>query len=166
MVHSLELVFDADTETALRHIWDGLRNAGLPAQPPAARPHVTATVAQRIDGQCDRTLAALAGRFPVRCRIGAPLLFGSVLARLVVPSVELLDLQAEVYRLSAPWLQPGPLPHCTPGDWTPHVTLGRRIPPDRLAEALRTAGRPTELIGGFIGLRHWDGNARTEFPIC
>ena len=76
MVHSVELVFDRDTEEAIRHIWDGLREAGIPSQAPASRPHATLTVAERIDPEVDKLLASLAGRFFLDCRIGALLLFG------------------------------------------------------------------------------------------
>ena len=39
MVHSVELVFDADTEAVVRQIWDDLRDAGIrqPGSRPAAR---------------------------------------------------------------------------------------------------------------------------------
>jgi len=49
MVHSIELIFDPDTETAVRRIWDDLREAAIPSQAPASRPHTTLTVAERID---------------------------------------------------------------------------------------------------------------------
>ena len=107
MVHSVELVFDPDTEAAVRHIWDGLREAGIPSQAPASRPHATLTVAERIDPEVDALLASLADRFPLPCRIGAPLFFGrakAVLARLVVPTAELLDVHAEVHRMCLPHL--------------------------------------------------------------
>ena len=45
MVHSIELVFDSDTEAAIRRIWDDLAGAGIPSQAPASRPHVTLAVA-------------------------------------------------------------------------------------------------------------------------
>ena len=111
MVHSVELVFDADTEAQLRRIWDDLRDAGIPSQAPAARPHATLTVAERIDPAVETSLAPLAARFPFPCRIGAPLLFGRadvLLARLVVPTIELLELHADVHRLCLPFLVPGP----------------------------------------------------------
>ena len=76
MVHSVELVFDPDTEASVRHIWDGLREAGIPSQAPASRPHATLTVAERIDPEVDGLLTTLRARFPFPCRIGAPLLFG------------------------------------------------------------------------------------------
>ena len=168
MVHSVELVFDPDTEASVRHIWDWLREAGIPSQAPASRPHSTLTVAERIDPEVDELLATLLPRFPFACRIGAPLFFGrakAVLARLVVPTVELLDVHAEVYRMCLPHLSPGPMPNALPGQWTAHVTLARRVVPAQLGRALRIAGRPPEIAGRVVGLRRWDGNAKCEYPI-
>lgn len=168
MVHSVELVFDPDTETAIRHIWDGLAEAGIPSQAPASRPHVTLTVAERMAPAVDVLLASLVERFPLPCVVGAPLLFGRsavILTRLVVPTAELLAVHAEVYRLCLPHLEPGPMANSLPGHWTGHVTLARRIGPAQLARALRIAGRPPVISGSFIGLRRWDGDAKTEYPI-
>ncbi|MDD7814375.1 2'-5' RNA ligase family protein [Mycobacterium sp. CSUR Q5927] len=167
MVHSIELVFDAETETAVRDIWAQLAAAGLPSQAPAARPHVTLTVAQRIDSRVDAELAAVADRLPTGCILGATVIFGrshGVLARLVVPTVELLDLHAQVHRVCAPYLVPGPMPNALPGQWTAHTTLARRIGPAKLGRAQRIAGR-SDITGRFVGLRRWDGNTRTEYPL-
>jgi hypothetical protein len=168
MVHSVELVFDQDTEAAVRHIWDGLREAGIPSQAPASRPHVTLTVAERIDPGVDTRLASLNDRFPLRCVVGAPLLFGRsqlILTRLIVPSADLLAVHADVYRLSLPYLQPGPMANSLPGQWTGHTTLARRVGGHQLGRALRIAGRPSEIDGSFVGLRRWDGSAKREYPI-
>jgi 2'-5' RNA ligase superfamily len=168
MVHSVELLFDPETEAAVRRIWDGLRDAGIPSQAPASRPHVTLTVAERIDPAVDSLLAELTARFPFPCRVGAPLLFGRskvVLARLVVPTTELLEVHAEVHRLSLPHLQPGPMANALPGQWTGHATMARRVVPAQLGRALRIAGRPSEIAGGFVGLRRWDGGTKLEYPI-
>lgn len=168
MVHSVELVFDPDTEAAVRHIWDGLRDAGIPSQAPASRPHATLTVAERIDPVVDSLLASFGDRFPLPCRIGAPLFFGrakAVLARLVVPTAELLDVHAEVYRMCLPHLSPGPMPNASPGHWIGHVTLARRVEPRQMGRAVRIAGKPPEIVGRVVGLRRWDGNAKREYPI-
>jgi len=168
MVHSVELVFDPDTEAAVRHIWDGLREAGIPSQAPASRPHVTLTVATEIDPGVDPLLASLAGRFPLPCVIGAPLLFGRgqlILTRLIVPTAEMIAVQSDVHRLCLPLLRPGPMANSAPGHWTGHVTLARRVTPARLGMALRIAGKPAEITGTFAGLRRWDGNAKREYPI-
>ncbi|AGB23275.1 hypothetical protein Mycsm_02951 [Mycobacterium sp. JS623] len=168
MVHSIELVFDPDTEAAVRHIWDGLREAGIPSQAPASRPHATLTVAERIDPEVDAALQPLAARFPFGCRIGAPLLFGRsqfILTRLVVPTAALLDLHAEVYRLCAPHQAPGPMANSLPGQWTCHVTMARRLHGSQLGRALRIAGRPSEIAGKVVGVRRWDGGSKREYPI-
>jgi hypothetical protein len=168
MVHSVELVFDPDTEARVRGIWDALRDADIPSQAPASRPHVTLTVAQHIDSQAEDVLRALVDRFPLPCRLGATLMFGrssGVLARLLIPTTELLEVQAEVYRSCLPFMTPAPMPHAEPEQWTPHVTLARHVAAARLVTAVRIAGRPAEIVGSVTGLRHWDGDKRVEHPI-
>ena len=63
MVHSIELVFDGDTEAAVRRIWDGLAGAGIPSQAPASRPHVTLAVAESISTEVDELLGPVRGGF-------------------------------------------------------------------------------------------------------
>jgi 2'-5' RNA ligase len=168
MVHSIELLFDRDTEAAIRHIWEDLAAAGIPSQAPASRPHVTMAVAERISPDVDTLLSPVAQRLPLGCAVGASLLFGRsnpVLARLIVPTAELLALQAEVHRICGPYLAPGPMPNSLPGQWTAHVTLARRVGGAQLGRALRIAGRPSELRGSFAGLRRWDGSKRVDHLI-
>ena len=168
MVHSIELVFDRDTEAAIRRIWEDLAAAGIPSQAPASRPHVTLVVAERIAPDVDALLQPVAQRLPLGCAVGASLLFGrsnAVLARLIVPTAELLAVHAEVHRMCGPYLAPGPMPNSLPGQWTGHVTLARRVGGAQLGRALRIAGRPSEIRGSFAGLRRWDGNKRVEHLI-
>jgi 2'-5' RNA ligase len=172
MVHSVELLFDAETESAVRGIWDDLMAVGVRSQAahtsPSNRPHVTLTVADRMDDAVTAALRPALARLPLECRIGAPMVFGGrsiTLVRLVVPSAELLDLQADVHRICLAHTPDGPLVNVQPGEWTPHVTLARRVSPDQLpkAVALRQLGR--EIRGRITGLRHWDGNAKVVHPI-
>lgn len=168
MVHSIELVFDRDTEAAVRRIWGELAAVGIPSQAPASRPHATMVVAERIAPDVDALLGSASQRLPMDCVVGAPLLFGRakvVLARLVVPTSELLALHAEVHRLCLPYVLPTPMPNCLPGQWTAHVTLARRVGGAQLGRALRVAGRPSEIHGSIAGLRRWDGNKRAEYLI-
>ncbi len=168
MVHSIELTFDPDTEAAIRHMWEALAGAGIPSQAPASRPHVTLAVADAIDPGVDQLLKPVAQRLPLRCAIGAPVLFGRanlVFARIVVPTSELLALHAEVHRLCLPHLEPKPMANSLPGQWTGHVTLARRVGGNQLGRALRIAGRPAQLDGRFAGLRRWDGKEKAEHPI-
>jgi 2'-5' RNA ligase len=168
MVHSIELVFDRDTEAAIRRIWGDLAAAGIPSQAPASRPHVTLLVAERIAPDVDAPLRPVAQRLPLRCAVGASLLFGrsnAVLARLIVPTAELLALHAEVHRICDTYLAPGSMPNSLPGQWTAHVTLARRVGGAQLGRALRVGGRPSEIHGTMAGLRRWDGNKRVEHLI-
>jgi hypothetical protein len=169
MVHSIELLFDPDTEAAIRRLWDELAGAGIPCRIPPGRPHVTVAVAQRIDPAIDEVLRPIVERLPLRCAVGAPVLFGRganvVFTRLVVPSAELLHLHAEVHRLGAAHLTPEPMPNTLPGQWTAHVTLARRIDATHLGRALSLAARPSQIDGRFAGLRRWDGDERVEHPL-
>ena len=56
MVHSIELVFDSDTEAAIRRIWADLAAVGIPSQAPASRPHATMVVAEHIASDVDALL--------------------------------------------------------------------------------------------------------------
>jgi 2'-5' RNA ligase len=168
MVHSIELVFDHDTEAMIRRVWADLAGAGIPSQAPASRPHVTLAVAERIDVDVDELLRPVSKRLPLVAAIGAPVLFGRanvVFARLVVPTTELLALHAEVHRLCVPHLVPAPMANSLPGQWTAHVTLARRVGGGQLGRALRIAGRPSQIDGSFAGLRRWDGNKHAEHLI-
>jgi 2'-5' RNA ligase len=166
MVHSIELVFDSDTEAAIRRIWSDLAGAGIPSQAPVSRPHVTLAVAQNISADVDELLRPLNEQLPLCCVVGAPVLFGwttAIFARLIVPTSELLALHAEVHRRCGPQLSPAPLPNSLPGQWTAHVTLARRVGGAQLGRALQIAGRPAQIDGRFAGLRRWDGNKRVEY---
>ncbi len=168
MVHSIELVFDPDTEAAVRRIWADLAGAGIPSQAPASRPHVTLAVAERIAPDVDELLGPVSRRLPLVAAIGAPVLFGRanvVFARLIVPTGELLALHAEVHRLCLAHLVPEAMSNSRPGQWTAHVTLARRVGGGQLGRALRIAGRPSQIDGRFAGLRRWDGSKRAEYPI-
>jgi hypothetical protein len=168
MVHSIELVFDPDTEVTIRRIWKALAGAGIPSQAPASRPHVTLAVAEGIAADVDDLLSPVSRRLPMGCSVGAPVLFGRanvVFARLVVPTSELLALHAEVHRLCLPHMSPAPMSNSLPGQWTAHVTLARRVGGAQLGRALRIAGRPSQIDGRFAGLRRWDGNKKVEHLI-
>jgi hypothetical protein len=168
MVHSIELLFDRDTEGVLRRIWDDLATAEIPSHPPAGRPHVTLVVADAIAEDVDALLRPVTDQLPLPCTVGAALLLGrtnAILARLIVPTAALLDLHARVHRISHDHLQPGPGPFSVPGQWTPHVTLARRVSAAGLPGALDLAGPPAQVEGSFAGLRRWNGTTRVEYPI-
>jgi hypothetical protein len=173
MTHSVEMLLDAHTDAVIRSVWQDLDDAGLPSQvrvkSPTNRPHVTLVAAQRIAPDVDEPLRALCHRFPLAVAVGAPLVFGGpkfTLARLIVPSAGLLDLHAEIHRLTLAHMTPDPFPHCRPGHWTPHVTLGRRFTDDQIGAALEVVTRSAgDLAGTVVGLRRWDGDERVDHPL-
>lgn len=175
MAHSVELLLDPRSEAVVRSQWQALADAGLPSQlrvtSPTNRPHVTLIAATRIGPAVDAALRTLADRLPLDAVIGAALVFGAqssagtrhTLARLVVPSAELLALHAEVYRLALPHVTGEPYPHCRPGHWTPHVTLGRRIAEAEIGPALAVVDDGAgDISAQPAGLRRWDGDERTD----
>ncbi len=172
MVHSVELLFDPESEAGVRRIWDDLTEAGVRSlagsTSPSNRPHVTLTVAEHMDSAVDDALRPVLRLLPFACTLGAPLLFGRgpfTLVRLVIPSTKLLALQSEVHEVCLPHMSPGPLPHAEPGHWTPHVTLARRVRDDKLADALSLRRMPRDRRVTAVALRHWDGNERVEYAI-
>ncbi|KUI21723.1 hypothetical protein AU195_02655 [Mycobacterium sp. IS-1496] len=172
MVHSVELLFDPRTDAAVRRVWADLDAAGVRSQAanrsPSNRPHVTLTVAGHMADGVDEALRPLLQRLPIDGLIGAPMLFGVralILVRLLVPSAPLLDLHREVDRVCRPFVDGAPLPHTAPGQWTPHVTLARRMPPEQLPAAVGVPGLASDIRCRIVGLRHWDGDNRVEYPI-
>lgn len=170
MAHSIELLLDAGSDAAIRAMWQVLDDAGLPSQmhvtSPTNRPHVTLIAAHRISPEVDDVLRGLSDRFPLDCVVGAPLVFGGVrhtLARLIVPSAELLDLHAEVYRLCLPHLRGEPFAHCRPGRWTAHATLGRRLTAGQIGVAMTMLNADgADLRAEAAGLRRWDSDERVD----
>jgi hypothetical protein len=172
LVHSVELLFDPDTDSAIRSIWDDLTEAGVRSQAaheaPSNRPHATLAVAASMDESVNDALRPVLRLLPLACTIGAPMLFGRrdfTLVRLVVPSAELLSLHAEVQSVCGPHMPSGPLPHSEPGQWTPHVTLARRVPADQLQSVMALTSVGRELSATAAGLRHWDGKSKREYRI-
>ncbi|GAC69910.1 2'-5' RNA ligase family protein [Gordonia soli] len=184
MAHSLELLLDDHSEQAIRDQWSALTAAGLPSlvtnTSPTNRPHVTLLAARRISPSVDAALVPATQRLPISAIVGAPIVFGRgerrVLARLVVPSAELLSLHAQVSRVArdhlahatGPVSTDGAFEHTTPGAWTPHVTLARRLTADQLSAALSvldTGGDATttgDIAARFVAMRRWDGDERVD----
>ncbi|MCT7659863.1 2'-5' RNA ligase family protein [Mycobacterium deserti] len=172
MVHSIELLFDPHIEAAVRQSWDDLTEAGIRSKAahtsPSNRPHVTLIVAEEMDDAVNVALRPVLKRLPLVCTVGAPMLFGGrafILVRLLVPSADLMALHADVHESCLPHMPKGTLPHANPGQWTPHVTLARRVSPDQLPTALTVKSVARDIQGSAVGLRHWDGDAKIEYPI-
>ena len=175
MAHSIELLLDSHSDAAIRAAWRALADAGLASQvnvkSSTNRPHITLLAAERISPDVDEVLRGLAPRLPLACVVGGHVVFGGpvfggsrlTLARLIVPSTELLALHEEVYRLALPHLTGQPYPHCRPGHWTAHATLGRRLTATEVGAALGLAAEAApDLMAQAVALRRWDSDARTD----
>lgn len=163
---SIDLTFDDTTENVVRGEWDALERAGFSSlgahRSDSNRPHLTLVVGtplEIVEQASTRT------DLPLPVTLGAPVLFGSgdrrVLARLVTPTKELLELQASVH---ASVRQEGLVAHSHPGAWVAHVTLARRIRLDDLARALGLLG--DDIVGEATALRLWNATERTVAPLA
>jgi 2'-5' RNA ligase len=173
MAHSIELIFDEATDRIIGDQWQSLADADLPSQgnirSTSNRPHVTLLAADSIDPAVDASLVALAETIGMTVDIGALLVFRgrrATAARLVVPSLSLLQLHQRIFDLAAPHLDTDPLPHVTPGSWTPHITLARRLGDQQIAEVVTALhDSPDPFTATVAGLRRWNGDTREEFHL-
>jgi 2'-5' RNA ligase len=181
MVQSIELLLDDDTEAALRTSWAALADAGLPSAATHSgdsnRPHVTLAVTEEQGlGAAEPALRAvfegwdLAGA-GLPAVVGSPVLFGGhrhrwVLARQIVPGRPLLTLHSAVHRaLDLHATDVGVIEQTRPDAWTPHVTLARRVPAERLGDALGVVD--LEPVGcRFTAARLWDSVQKSVTPLA
>jgi hypothetical protein len=153
---SIELLLDPETETAVRAEWDALAALGMSSlaghTSTSNRPHVTLAVRLDLPMLGPGALSGISA-FPIT--LGAPLLFGTgerrVLARSILPTAELLALHSAVHDA----LGPGDdVPHTGPGEWTPHVSLARRLRVTDTPAALDRLGG--DIRGHAASVRRWD----------
>lgn len=169
VVQSVELLLDTPLDAAVRDEWIRLLDAGLHSQArvrsESNRPHVTLFVAHAVPPELEDAVRAAIRVRRITLRLGGVVIFGgryATLARAVVPSIELLELQARVFEALSGC--PGIPAHIRPGEWTPHVTLARRVPAARVGTAIVAAQSPErQPTGSSAGVRRWDGDAKREW---
>lgn len=164
VVQSVELLFDAESEAAIRAEWMvAATTLAVPLPGSQHRPHLTLAVASAIAAGLDADLATLVGLLPIDLTLGPLLVLGShhrpILGRSVVPHTDLLALHARCAEVVADC--PGRPAESLPGRWTPHVTIQRRIPPDRLGRVVEALPRTVQVVRG-VAVRRWDGEARRD----
>jgi 2'-5' RNA ligase len=153
-LHSLELVPDDAGRAEVRGLWNALRDAGLPSQADhtgaSNQPHVTVVEAAELpDAAIDVARARLRGMLPVTATARGILLLGRDRVTVALG----VDLDDDlVRRVLAVRVQ---VPDRAHRGWLPHVTLARRVPRDRLVEALDVVGTP-ELELRLTEVRRWD----------
>jgi 2'-5' RNA ligase len=168
VVQSVELVLDERGDAAVRAQWRRLAEAGLPSmahhRSASNRPHVTLAALPAVDDAVEPDLRRTChGSLPLTVVLGAPAVFGPdpyVLVRVVVATTALLDLHRRVAELVG---TPAGT-NQSPGAWTPHVTLARRVPGHRLAQALEAAFS-REVTVTLPAARRWDGDRRREWSL-
>lgn len=169
-MHSIELLPDPATDSAVRAVWRGLIDAGLPSQGrhtgPTNAPHVTLTARPRIGPEHDDALRSLAAEsLPLPIELGGLVVFGQgprgfVLARLVVVESGILRLHRRVHEaVTDP--DATEVPTTRPGSWTPHITLASRLDPQQLGAAVAVASSvPSPAEISAAELRRWDSTAK------
>jgi 2'-5' RNA ligase len=177
-VVSVELTLDPASDAAIRAGWAALHDAGLSsagAHPsPSNRPHVSLAVRAagpdaRADDLRDALADAVAG-VPMRIRLSGLLLFPHddrlVLAHAVVPDAALLALHAAVDAAASGW--GAALPRTGPGEWSPHLTIARRLRRGDLPRALELLADHGPLEHDVVGdaIRIWDGRGRRVVPVA
>lgn len=152
------MLFDADSEAAVRAMWGNLEARGLrsPANSRTRnRPHVTLTVT----GGMNRTQAAAAAE-PLRTandlslRLGSIAVFpgrAGVVYLAVVPTLRLLRLHQEVHaRLVGAGVESWR--HYLPDTWVPHCTLAEGLGQDEVATAMRAVRRVRPITADITGV--------------
>ncbi|MFQ6394041.1 2'-5' RNA ligase family protein [Nocardia sp. KC 131] len=170
MVQSVELLLDDAADTEIRRQWQLLADAGIPSlaatTADTAVPHITVAVARQIWPRIERVLEQQSFQpFPVR--LGGLLVFGArhpILVRAVVASEQLLAIQRRIFTTMAQC--PGVPANLRPDEWTPHITLARRVPNQQLGEAVHAVARDRDFRATVVGIRRWDGDQRRAWPVA
>jgi hypothetical protein len=172
VVQSVELLLDEESDRAIRAQWDLLGDAGLPTArrsdpSPHHAPHITLWAGDSLHPEAEEALPGLFTDLDLALRLGALMIFGPhrgncILVRQVLATARLLDLQQRVAQVS----EADPSGQFRPGHWSPHVTLARRLPADRLGVAAEVLARTSgEMPATVRRARRWDGNRRTAWSV-
>lgn len=176
MVQSVELLLDTDLDARVRTQWRALADAGLPSLSrhtgATNAPHITLAVASGVSPLADERLvdALPPADLPLPLLLGGYVVLGGhrhVLARLVVPTARLLELNS---RATGAWSDTLEMPRTVvPGRWTPHVTLATHLTDTQLGQALTALrGLPGEVhdgAGEAVRVRRWDGEAKVAWDL-
>ncbi|WP_245664564.1 hypothetical protein [Nocardia grenadensis] len=53
-----------------------------------------------------------------------------------------------------------------PNQWTPHVTLARRVLPQRIGDAVAAVAADRDTTATVVGVRRWDGDRRRAWSVA
>jgi hypothetical protein len=143
--------------------WSALHDAGLPSQldhrGASNAVHVTVVSAPTIpDTAVEAARELLGPLLPVPARLSGLLLLGG--RRVTVARA--VDVDDDALRAVLA-VRDGVPARWHPG-WLPHVTLARRVPRERVQEAVDVLGWD-DVVLSLTRLRHWDPDTGTVTPL-
>lgn len=132
-MRTVELLLDEAADAAVREAWRRLADAGLPSQArhrsPTNSPHLTLASCPELTAPIRWELAEVATALPLPVRFAGLIRFErptSVLAWSLAPDAALAELHRKVWDAVTSDNRPETLnPFHAPGNWSPHITLGR-----------------------------------------
>ncbi|WP_392542086.1 2'-5' RNA ligase family protein [Oryzobacter telluris] len=147
----------------MRRSWGALRDAGLPSQldhrGPTNAVHLTVVAAPVLpDAALEEARRVLVPMLPVQVRVSGLLLLGG--ARVTVARA--VDVDDEVLR--AVLAVRAAVPDRQHPGWLPHLTLARRLPRERVQEAVDVLGWDDAVLT-LVELRRWDPDAGVVTPV-
>ncbi|MFL6079597.1 MAG: 2'-5' RNA ligase family protein [Ornithinibacter sp.] len=148
---------------SVRASWAALREAGLPSQldhrGASNAVHLTVVSAPVIpEPAVDAARRVLGPLLPLPVRVSGLLLLGGsrvTIARAVDVDDGAVDAVLRLRALVPDRQHPG---------WLPHLTLARRVPRERVQEALDVLGWDDEVLT-LTELRRWDPDAEAVTPV-
>ncbi|KQO62396.1 2'-5' RNA ligase family protein [Curtobacterium sp. Leaf261] len=163
-MRSLELTLDPAGDAAVRSWWTALADAGLPSlamhDAPSNRPHLT--VAAWPTTGAEPRLQTVVGDRPRSLRFGGSVLFDAGRGRFVLARQIVVDADLAAFHLAVHRAVPDGEERTLPGRWTPHMTISRRLTPERVGAALTALAEvPMPETVGVAGIRLWDGETKT-----
>jgi hypothetical protein len=148
------LYLDLETDAAIRRLWQGIEDAGLPSTMPTLgyRPHLSLAVCESMDMPALRDiLPTLLGATPP-----IPLIFSNlsvfpkadgVVYLGVTASRGLMEFHEKVWQLMAAHTS-GHSEYYSPGMWVPHITLDYGLTPEQVGSVITTVLKlPIPLTG-------------------
>ena len=147
----------------MRASWAALREAGLPSQLDhrgvSNAVHLTLVAAPVIpEAAVEAARRVLGPLLPLRVRVSGLLVLGGsrvTLARAVDVDDAAVDAVLTVRSLVPGRHHPG---------WLPHVTLARRVPRERVQDAVDVLGWDDTVLS-LVELRRWDPDAGAVTPV-
>ena len=147
------VTFDAQTEDALRGLWQAISDAGLPSNMIGMEypPHMTLLACENFDVEGLRPhLPQFLGEYPPMPVTFSGLgVFDALIPVVYLPvamSGSLQDFHRAFWRLAEPFVE-GANHYYRPDAWFPHVTLNREMPIEQagaVVDALLRAERPAQ----------------------